>query len=82
MDSSRSAWVVHTDHGKLRGKNHDKKGVVMAELAKPPLGLTPRAIHDFNRIREIVEAIERYADAEKPIPLEWVDELKDLLKIC
>ena len=42
----------------------------------------PRAIHDFNRIREIVEAIGRYADAEKPIPLEWVDELKDLLKIC
>lgn len=54
----------------------------MAELIKPPLGLMPRAIHDFNRIREIVEAIERYADAEKPIPLEWVGELKDLLKIC
>ena len=54
----------------------------MAELIKPPLGLMPRAIHDFNRIREIVEAIERYSDAEKPIPLEWVGELKDLLKIC
>ena len=60
----------------------DLNGGRYGRVGKTALGLTPRAIHDFNRIREIVEAIERYADAEKPIPLEWVDELKDLLKIC
>lgn len=48
----------------------------------PPLGLKPKWIHDAQRIREIFEAMERYSDAEKPIPREWIDELRELVTNC
>ncbi len=50
----------------------------MSEI-KPPLGLEPRDIveHGFNvyRMGEIMGAIKRYSEAQKPIPVEWVTEL-------
>lgn len=50
----------------------------MEEMKKPPLGLTPKWLHDSRRAKEILDAIERYADANLPIKKEWVEELKDL----
>lgn len=51
--------------------------------AKPPLGIAPRNIAEqmFNesRIREIVEAMNRYYDADMPIPQAWTEELKERL---
>lgn len=51
-------------------------------VEKPPLGLKPKWIHDKQRKREIIEAMERYSNAGKPIPAEWVEELKELIEVC
>jgi hypothetical protein len=48
-------------------------------LEKPPLGLRPKYIADACRAREVLEAIDRYMAAGKPVPAEWVDELKALI---
>lgn len=48
---------------------------------KQSVELQPRSIHEFNRVRDIVGAIEQRAKDGKPIELEWVTELKDLLRL-
>lgn len=50
----------------------------MSELKKPPLGLKPKWVHDLRRAEDILDAIERYTDANMSIPKAWVEELKDL----
>ena len=49
------------------------------QIIKPPLGLKPRYIHEAGRAIEIMDACQRYSDAEKAIPAEWVAELRELL---
>jgi hypothetical protein len=44
---------------------------------RPPLGLSPRNIHDAIRMTDILFAMRRYVDAGKQIPGEWLDELED-----
>ena len=46
---------------------------------KPPLGLTPRFIHDDDRRIEIKEAMKRYLDKDMTIPKEWIEEYNELL---
>jgi hypothetical protein len=46
---------------------------------KPPLGLSSKAVCDRNRATQIIEAMLRYAEVDKPIPLSWVQELKERL---
>ena len=41
----------------------------------PPLGLRPKYIADNLRIREILEALDRYNRADMIAPIEWIDEL-------
>lgn len=48
-------------------------------LEKPPLGLRPKFVANLCRIEEISAAMQRYADVDKPIPIEWIDELVDLI---
>lgn len=43
-----------------------------------PIGLVPKSIHDSNRLRDIVEAMQRFAYANKRIPAEWISELQYL----
>ena len=50
------------------------------DYKKPPIGIKPKFIHDSERMEEIMEAMERYSKAEMPIPLEWIVELRQLLK--
>lgn len=45
----------------------------------PPLGLMPKWLHDERRMREILDAMERYATAQMPAPVEWISELRDLI---
>lgn len=47
---------------------------------KPPLGLRPRIFWLHERRDEILQAIDRYMDAGKEIPVEWVQEYNDLTK--
>lgn len=53
----------------------------MDKIEKPPIGLEPRWAHDGRRKVAILEAMERYAKAKLPIPLEWIEELEDLLSL-
>ena len=46
---------------------------------KPPLGLKPRRVHDYQRVKDIVAAMNRYIEVDKVIPTEWAEELWDLL---
>ena len=48
------------------------------ESKKPPLGLTPRWLLDEEREREIYAAIDRYNEADYPIPIEWIQELTEI----
>ena len=42
---------------------------------RPPLGLRPKWVHDLERQSEIMGAINRYLEAGKTPPEEWVLEL-------
>jgi hypothetical protein len=44
---------------------------------RPPIGLEPRQCHDQRRSVLILDAMRRYVDAGKDIPMEWIDELRD-----
>ena len=63
--------------------NTETKLPIPVKEPAPPLGLTPRDIAEnlFNesRIRDIIEAMHRYYEADKEIPYEWKFELKDRL---
>lgn len=48
-------------------------------VSKPPLGLKPKYIHNKARIKEILDAMERYSYQRFPIPIEWVEELRELI---
>jgi predicted RNA-binding Zn-ribbon protein involved in translation (DUF1610 family) len=49
----------------------------MNAVTRPPVGLVPRFIRLEQRNTEIYEAIQRYAEAEKTVPLAWVLELEE-----
>ena len=49
------------------------------EHAKPPLGIIPKYIWDTKRMAAILDAMERYSNAQKPIPTNWVLELRTLV---
>ena len=50
----------------------------MVQFNKPPIGLTSKLLHDYDRLLMILEAIERYNKANVIIPQEWLDELFEL----
>ena len=49
------------------------------DAVKVPVGLKPKYIHDKARVSEILEAMERYSYQRFPIPIEWIEELKELI---
>lgn len=59
-------------------------GVTMEEKnidKRPPIGVVPKRTWDTRRWVELSQAIVRYAEAERIIPIEWVEEYNLLLKI-
>lgn len=48
-------------------------------IPKPPIGITPRFVHDLQRRVEISEAIERYLFVGQRIPPEWIEEYNELV---
>jgi hypothetical protein len=42
---------------------------------KPPIGLMPKKLWEDQRANDLCGAIQRYVDAGRTIPMEWVDEL-------
>jgi len=46
-----------------------------------PLGLLPRNIHRWSRINDISDAIGKYLQCQKEIPIEWIVEYNELITI-
>lgn len=49
-----------------------------ATLEKPPLGITPRHIHQQQRMDDIYDACTRFYEAGREIPQEWIEEYVEL----
>ena len=49
---------------------------------RPPLGLVPKWVRQKERYYEVCEAIARYYDAGKKIPIEWIEEYNELVEHC
>ena len=52
----------------------------MEQLKKPPLGIMPKYIWDDRRLTEIENAVIRFFEAQRAIPLEWVIEWNELTR--
>ena len=44
---------------------------------KPPLGLIPREFAEASRFAEVKDAITRYMEHGKYIPLSWIEEYNE-----
>ena len=53
----------------------------MAKAIKPPLGITPKWAWDKQRSENIVAAMLRYMDADMEIPIDWIKEHNELVKL-
>lgn len=65
------AWQEYVGNGQFRTPD-----------PKPPLGVTPDNIYwemcYRTRVADIADAIVRYVEAGKPVPVEWAKELRRL----
>jgi len=60
---------------------YEPKEVIVEETVKserPPLGLMTKKQHAIRRCNAIYDAITKYHDAGKKIPIEWVEEYNEL----
>ena len=48
---------------------------------KPPLGLTPKKIWQEERLEQVSAAVQRYYEAGLEIPLDWIVEYNELVRI-
>ena len=46
---------------------------------KPPIGVMPKKLYKQQRMDDLKGAIDRYKEANKPIPIEWVTEYNQLV---
>jgi hypothetical protein len=53
----------------------------MKKQKKPPLGVMPKDIWDFLRIKDLKAAIDRYETAKMEVPHDWIKEYNDLVNI-
>ncbi|WP_038692892.1 hypothetical protein [Paenibacillus stellifer] len=51
----------------------------MTQIPKPPIGLRPRFVWEYERIKEISAAIRRCASANHNIPTDWIEEYNELI---
>lgn len=74
-DDGRICWDNKPEY--FEEDSEDYEEVFLPEdcaVQAPPIGLRPKAIVDALRIKEILEAMARYAEDGQKIPQEWVDE--------
>lgn len=48
---------------------------------KPPLGITPRKFWIEHRMEHIIDAMNRFLQAGKEIPVKWVEEYNELIQM-
>jgi len=56
------------------------KDATDSKAEKPPLGLMPASLFYEDRANQIIEAMNRYIQAGKAIPLEWVKEYNAIVE--
>jgi len=49
-------------------------------MERTPIGLLPRYIWVEKRLEDVKNAIERYQEVDKKLPMEWILELLDLIQ--
>lgn len=79
LDTTHWTKDVIMIEAKKQMKEWDKS-IICKKVVKPPLGLEPKYIWNARRIQNIIEATNRYTDAGKVIPTEWIDEYNELVK--
>ena len=57
----------------------EKEKIDSERIEKPPLGLTPEFIWKEKRMNDIEDAIKRYLNDKKEIPLKWISEYNRLI---
>lgn len=75
---STEEWVEDENHRTIVSDNLNNDSAPKSK--RPPIGLKPRYIHDHERYIEICGAIQRYYDAGKKIPVEWIEEYNELVE--
>jgi hypothetical protein len=65
-------WTVDTNTSYAFDDEHTENA------NRPPLGLTPKSIHDGVREEEIISTMVRYLKVGKAIPDSWLSELNTL----
>ena len=50
-------------------------------MKRPPIGLKPKWLHDEQRLKDVRDAIVRYYNADMPIPIKWIEEYNELIKL-
>ena len=71
--------IIHGCHqtiGSVQKVCAKKRKQKMDEYKKPPIGLKPKPFHDFSRMTDILDAMDRYAKEEIPIPPIWQHSLE------
>ena len=53
----------------------------MSKINKPSIGLIPKHIRQHERYIEVCEAISRYYNNGQHIPIKWIEEYNELVKI-
>lgn len=48
-------------------------------IQKPPLGIMPRKLWEEKRLDDLRQAITLFAEHNRPVPVEWVEEYNELL---
>lgn len=56
----------------------ERIATVITKNKKPPLGVTPRDRWDRKRQVDLAAAMQRYLEAGKKIPKEWLDEYNEI----
>jgi hypothetical protein len=74
-DESCMAGWTNNLHRRRYGTEDDHRAWQLART-KPPLGLMPENIHRQLRALDILAAMKRYVESDKPIPEEWFTELQ------
>ena len=51
------------------------------EIKRPPIGILPKHMWIYNRLRDLEDAIRRYEDANFKVPEQWILERDEKLKL-
>lgn len=78
-DRFRNSHTTLKGHAIGEGDVLNRTALKSEEAVKPPLGIVPRRIFDRDRLTDLIKVVDRYNEAQKDIPLEWVMEMMEII---